>query len=238
MSRVNIILENVAKSGRVASAYLFLGPPGARMRESAEKFARDLGCAKQDKFVLSPSGASLKIDQVRELRTMVRYGPGAGPYLAVIVEKADTLTDQAAAAFLKTLEEPAAGVVFVLLAQREDRIPDTIVSRCQRVVFAEPLEEWAPDPEMKKLCCEAAAAPQKSTVELFKFSAALEKEKERIDDVLYELARFFRHQVRDAGRARTVLDTLRFIKRRANLRLALDVMSLRLSRGGEKANVN
>jgi hypothetical protein len=61
--------------------------------------------------------------------------------------------------------------------------------------------------------------------ELFKLSAALEKEKERIEDLLYDLSYSVRH---DARSARIILDTLRFIKRRANLKLSLDVMCLKL----------
>ena len=145
---MNKILKGIAKSGRVAGAYLFLGPPGVEKKEQAEAFADTLECKKQDKIVVAPSGATLKINQIRELQKWVRYGPSASRYLVVIVEKADTLTDQAAAAFLKTLEEPAPGVVFVLLAEREDKISATILSRCQKIIFSEKTLEWKPDPDL------------------------------------------------------------------------------------------
>jgi DNA polymerase III delta prime subunit len=225
MSRVKKILEGVARSGRVAGAYLFVGPPGVGKREAAEGFAASLGCKNQDRIVVGPSGTSLKIGQVRELQGFVRYGPSASRYLLVTVERADTLTDQAAAAFLKTLEEPAPGVVFVLLAEREDRIPTTILSRCQRIVFAEKAKKWEPNPEFGSFCDELKSLGGKGRLEWLKFSATLQKEKERIEDLLYDLSYSVR---RDARRARIILDTLRFIKRKANLRLSLDVMCLRL----------
>ena len=228
MSRVKNILEGIAKSGRVAGAYLFVGPPGAGKKESARAFAQILRCAKQDIFVIAPGGKSLKIDQVRDLQALVRYGPSAGPYLAVIVEKADTLTDQAAAAFLKTLEEPAPGVVFILLAERGDRIPATIASRCQKLVFSERTGEWNPDGVLNPFYEEIRSIRTKSVPERFKLSSRMEKERERIDEVLYDLSYFMRYELSDAPGARIVLDTLRFIKRRANLKLALDIMCLKL----------
>ena len=225
MTRIKKILEGVAKNGRVAGAYLFIGPPGVGKKEAAEKFAAVLGCKNQDRIVVSPSGSSIKIDQIRELQGFVRYGPSASRYLLVTVERADTLTDQAAAAFLKTLEEPAPGVVFVLLAEREDRIPATILSRCQKIVFAEKAKDWEPNSEFEPFYAEFRSLGKKGMPELFKLSAALEKERERIEDLLYDLSHFMRQ---DARGARIILDTLRFIKRKANLKLSLDVMCLRL----------
>lgn len=225
MTRVSKILEGVAKSGRVAGAYLFIGPPGVGKKEAAKNFAAVLGCKNQDRIVISPSGSSIRINQVRELQGFVRYGPSAGRYLLVTVERADALTDQAAAAFLKTLEEPAPGVVFVLLAEREDRIPTTILSRCQRIVFAEKVQEWEPNSEFEPFYDEMRFLAGRGTQELLKLSAALAKEKERIEDLLYDLSFSVRE---DACRARIILDTLRFIKRRANLKLSLDVMCLKL----------
>jgi DNA polymerase III gamma/tau subunit len=230
MERIHGMLKGIARSGRVAGAYLFLGPPGAGKKNAAEVFAEDLQCRKQDKFVISPSTKSLRIDQIRELQNWVRYGPSASQYLVTIVEGADTLTGEAAAAFLKTLEEPAPGVVFVLLADREDRIPETIVSRCQKIIFSEKSMGWEPDHTNKQFYEELKNVNQKGIRDLLNFSAKLEKEKERIEELLYDLVFFARHELFDARLARVVLDGLRFLKRKANLKLTLDVMCLRLGR--------
>ena len=231
MSRVQEILEGVAKSDRVAGAYLFLGPPGVGKREAAQAFAELLKCKKQDKFVVAPSGTSLKIGQIRELQSWVRYGPSASPYLVSIVERADTLTDQAAAAFLKTLEEPAPGVVFVLLAEREDKIPATMLSRCQKIIFSEKVEDWKADHALNPFYEELRNITKKGVREQLQLSAKLEKERERMEDLLYDLSHFARQELLDVRSARIILDTLRYIKRKANLKLALDVMCLNL---GEK----
>jgi replication-associated recombination protein RarA len=231
MSRVEKILQGIAKSDRVAGAYLFLGPPGVGKKESAEAFSDSLECKKQDRFTLAPTGTSLKIDQIRELQAWVRYGPSASRYLTVIVEAADTLTDEAAAAFLKTLEEPAAGVVFVLLAEREDKLPATILSRCQKIVFAEKRAGWMPNQELNPFYNELKNMGKKGALAALNLSGRLQNEKEKIEELLYDLLHFTRYELVDVRAARIILDTIRFIKRKANLKLALDVMSLRL---GEK----
>ncbi|MBI5078811.1 AAA family ATPase, partial [Candidatus Saganbacteria bacterium] len=134
---VHRVLEGIVRNKRVASAYLFAGPPGSGKLEAALDFSNRLGCKKVDCIRVAPEGASLKIEQVWELKQVTRYGPSDGEHLLVVVEEADAMTGEAAAAFLKTLEEPAPGVVFILLVERDDRLPATIASRCQKIIFEE-----------------------------------------------------------------------------------------------------
>ncbi len=229
MSRVKKILEGIVKSDRVGGAYLFVGPPGAGKKEAAEDFAGLLRCARQDKIIIAPGGASLKIEQVRELQGWVRYGPSAGRYLVAIVEGADTLTDQAAAAFLKTLEEPAPGVVFVLLAERADRLSQTVLSRCQKVIFSEKAKERRSGKDFEGFQEELRSIKKKNCGQIFELSARMEKEKERVEDLLLGFAHYVFYELRDTRSARIILDSLRCVKRRANLKLTLDVMCLRLA---------
>lgn len=77
----------------------------------------------------------LRICQVRRLERVLSLSPYAGARRVAIVDAADTLRAEAANAFLKTLEEPPPGSVIVLLAEREERLPETVLSRCQRVAF-------------------------------------------------------------------------------------------------------
>ena len=228
MSRVKKILEGIALSKRVAGAYLFIGPPGVGKREAAEYFAEQLGCKKQDRIFVAPSGASFKIEQVRDLQTWVRYGPSASNYLLAVVEKADDLTDQAAAAFLKTLEEPAPGVVFVLLTEREDKMLPTIISRCQRLLFSEGLADWQPKPDLAQFYNDLKKLKKAGRLEQLQLSARLLKEKEKIEEILYDLLFFARYELFDIKMSRVLLETIRFLKRKASLRLTLDVMCLKL----------
>ena len=228
MSRIAGILEGIVTGDRVAGAYLFVGPPGVGKKAAAESLADQLQCQKQDRINIAPDGASLKIDQVRELRQWVVFGPSAGRYLVVIIEKADLLTDEAAAALLKTLEEPAPGVVFVLLAEREDKLPKTILSRCQKLVFSELAADWQPKVEWQSLYAEVKTIRQKPPEKRLQLSLKLEKEKDQLEPLLYDLAAYLRYDLVDAAGAQVVLNTVRFLKRRANPKLALDVMCLKL----------
>src|SRR3989338_11564290 len=119
--RVKKILTGAIQNNRVANAYLFVGPAEAQKLEAALSFTELLGAKKQDIIRIAGEKGSIKIEQIRELRQLVRYGPSAGPYLVAMIEGADEMTDPASAAFLKTLEEPAPGVVFILIAEREEK---------------------------------------------------------------------------------------------------------------------
>jgi len=77
----------------------------------------------------------LRICQIRRLERVISLAPYAGGRRVVIIDAADTLRAEAANAFLKTLEEPPAETVIVLLVEREDRLPETVLSRCQKVPF-------------------------------------------------------------------------------------------------------
>jgi DNA polymerase III delta prime subunit len=219
------VLEKVE---RVASGYLFMGPPDSSKLEDALAFAEKIGCSKFDLVRVAPDGASLKIEQVRELQGRIRYGPSAGEHLLVIVERADEMTPDAAAAFLKTLEEPPPGVAFILLVEREDRIPQTIVSRCQKVLFGEKEKKWEPDPAREPFYSKLRKVKGKSILELFELSSDFEKQKESIEALLYDLVYFAKEELQDLKMVRTMLEAAKNIKKRANFKLTLDSMCLKM----------
>lgn len=221
------MLEGIIKNGRIASAYLFVGPPGSAKLEAARAFADRLGCPDIDRIIIGPDGASVKIDQILELQRFTRYGPSAGAHLLAIVEKADEMTPEAAAAFLKTLEEPAERVTFILLVEREDRLPETIISRCQKILFEEEAGGWQPDPELSAWYAELRSLGGKSILERFEFSSRLEKERERIEELLYDLIFYARHELGDLKLVRTLLEAVKNIKKKTNLKMVLDVACLR-----------
>jgi len=225
---VHRVLKGIINSKRIASAFLFVGPPDSSKSEDAQAFADELGCSKFDLVRVKPDGAYIKIEQVRDLQGRVRYGPSTGDYFAVIIERADQMTPEAAGAFLKTLEEPPKGVVFILLIEREDRVPLTIVSRCQRIVFGEKFVQWTPKPEFDAFYSDLKEIKKKSVLELFELSARLEKEKERIETLLYDLVAFAKEELKDLKLVRVLLDAAANIKKRASLKLALDLACLRM----------
>ncbi len=149
-------LANAIMAGRVAHAYLFTGPRGVGKTTTARILARALNCEKgptpkpcgtcepcksisagSNMDVLEIDGASNRgIEDVRGLREQVRYAPSEGRYKVYIVDEVHMLTDPAFNALLKTLEEPPPHVVFIFATTSPQKIPVTILSRCQRFDFS------------------------------------------------------------------------------------------------------
>ncbi len=148
-------LANAIQSGRVAHGYIFSGVRGVGKTTTARILAKALNCAKGpaaepdntcDSCREISAGTSLDvieidaasnrgIDQIRELREMVRYAPAASRYKVVILDEAHQLTDEASNALLKTLEEPPEQVVFILATTRPEELVETIKSRAQLFQF-------------------------------------------------------------------------------------------------------
>ena len=150
-------LENAIRTGRVAHAYIFSGVRGVGKTTTARILAKALNCEKtQGKSpepcnecsscreisagnsldVLEIDAASNRgIDQIRELREMVRYAPASSRFKVVILDEAHQLTDEASNALLKTLEEPPDRVIFVLATTQAEDLIDTIKSRAQLFQF-------------------------------------------------------------------------------------------------------
>lgn len=148
-------LENAIRQNRLAHAYIFSGTRGVGKTTTARILAKCLNCVKGptatpcnecENCVAITTGNSLDvleidaasnrgIDQIRELREMVRYAPVGGRYKIVILDEAHQLTDEASNALLKTLEEPPPNVVFILATTQPEDLVDTIKSRAQLFQF-------------------------------------------------------------------------------------------------------
>lgn len=145
-------LKNAIESDRVAHAYLFVGPRGTGKTTTARILAKALNCEKgplptpcdtcdsckeimagSHLDVLEIDGASNNgVDQVRDLRDNVRYAPTRGPFKIYIIDEVHMLSVPAFNALLKTLEEPPKHVKFFLATTEPQKVPATILSRCQR----------------------------------------------------------------------------------------------------------
>ncbi|HEV2223339.1 MAG TPA: DNA polymerase III subunit gamma/tau, partial [Candidatus Acidoferrales bacterium] len=148
-------LENAIRQNRLAHAYIFCGTRGVGKTTTARILAKCLNCVNGPTAepcnvcdacreittggsldVLEIDAASNRgIDQIRELREMVRYAPASGRYKVVILDEAHQLTDEASNALLKTLEEPPEKVVFILATTEPEKLADTIKSRAQLFQF-------------------------------------------------------------------------------------------------------
>src|SRR5881396_3395045 len=156
-------LQGAIISARVAHAYLFSGSRGTGKTSAARLLAKALNCTGRARDSAEPcnkcqscievtAGSALDlieidaasnrgIDEIRDLREKVNLSPALGPYKVYIIDEAHMLTEPAFNALLKTLEEPPAHVVFVLCTTDAQKIPLTVIGRCQQFVFRRHSEE-------------------------------------------------------------------------------------------------
>ena len=148
-------LKNQITSGRIGHAYLFCGTRGTGKTTIAKIFAKAVNC--EHPVDGSPcnecaackaiaSGSSMNVveidaasnngvENIREIREQVQYPPTEGAYRVYIIDEVHMLSTGAFNALLKTLEEPPAYVIFILATTEANKIPITILSRCQRYDF-------------------------------------------------------------------------------------------------------
>ena len=133
------VLKNSIEQSNFSHAYLFTGSRGTGKTSVARIFARALGTHDED--IMEIDAASNRgIDDIRALRESVRVLPFSSQYKIYIIDEVHMLSKDAFNALLKTLEEPPRHVVFVLATTELDKVPETILSRCQVFTFRKPSE--------------------------------------------------------------------------------------------------
>ena len=149
-------LRNALRAGRIGHAYLFTGPRGTGKTTIARLLAKAVNClaeAPDDRpcnecticqalnearlldLIEIDAASNRGIDEIRELRQRVGFRPNEARYKVYVVDEVHMLTEPAFNALLKTLEEPPPHVIFVLATTEPQKIPETILSRCQRFDF-------------------------------------------------------------------------------------------------------
>ncbi len=154
-SQVSDTLRGSVRSGRIAHAYLFCGTRGTGKTSTAKIFSRAVNCESPidgepcnecptcrgilggsilDVYEMD-AASNGGVENIREIRDEVIYAPAGCKYKVYIVDEVHMLTDQAFNALLKTLEEPPSHVIFILATTEPHKIPQTVLSRCQRFDF-------------------------------------------------------------------------------------------------------
>lgn len=130
-------LLGAVKSETISHAYLFSGSRGTGKTSLARIFAQVVGAHEDDVYEID-AASNRGIDDIRALRDSVHTMPMRSPYKVYIIDEVHMLSREAFPALLKTLEEPPRHVIFILATTDAEKIPDTIVSRCQSFRFEKP----------------------------------------------------------------------------------------------------
>ncbi len=154
--RVVRFLKQLVRKEAVPHAFLFSGMPGTGKLKTAVELAKTVNCLElrdfdacgecaacrkveqgthPDILFVRSEGASIKLDQIREVRERFRFRPFEGKFRVVIIQDAQKLKEEGANAILKVLEEPPKGNIFILLVPESQMLLPTIVSRCCHVRF-------------------------------------------------------------------------------------------------------
>ena len=167
------ILRNQIKKGTVSQSYLFAGTRGTGKTTTARILAKAVNCTCSDPGVDLPCGECANcraitegrfldvveldaasnngVESLRQITESVQYPPTVGKYKVYIIDEAHMLTDSAENAFLKTLEEPPAHVIFILATTNPEKIKATIKSRCLTLNFRHVSENDLLD-GMRRIC--------------------------------------------------------------------------------------
>ena len=152
---ITTTLQNQIRAGRIGHAYLFTGLRGTGKTSTARIMAKAVNCVGgvdeppcnqchmcrsitegRSLDLIEIDGASNRgIDEIRELRDRAAFAPSEGRYKVYVIDEVHMLTNEAFNALLKTLEEPPAHVIFILCTTEPYRLPETVLSRCQRFDF-------------------------------------------------------------------------------------------------------
>jgi DNA polymerase-3 subunit gamma/tau len=149
-------LRNALQDGRIVHAYLFAGPRGTGKTTTARLLAKAVNCLDEDlaarpcnrcaicqaineghllDLIEIDAASNRGIDEIREIRERVNFRPNEARYKVYVVDEVHMLTEHAFNALLKTLEEPPPHALFVLATTDPQKVPATVLSRCQRFDF-------------------------------------------------------------------------------------------------------
>jgi len=138
------VLESSIKNGNIAHAYIFAGSRGTGKTSVARIFAKEIGTTVNDISEID-AASNTGVDDIRALNESVSTLPFESVYKVYILDEAHMLSKQAWNALLKTIEEPPKHVIFIFATTEENKIPETIISRCQNFSFKKPTQKVLKD---------------------------------------------------------------------------------------------
>ncbi len=231
------ILENEIKTGKISHAYLFTGPRGLGKTTSARLLAKAVNCQNRKEGASEPcnncphcqaviagnfldlieidAASHTGVDNVREtIIETVRFSPNQAKYKVFIIDEVHMLSNSSFNALLKTIEEPPAHAIFILCTTEPHKIPETIISRCQRFDF----KKVSRHDIVKRLEKIAALEQVKISAEVLEIIAARAQGGFRDAESLFQ-------QILSLGEKDITLETAALVLPRSNEKLILEFVS-------------
>ncbi len=138
------VLKSSIEQGNIAHAYIFSGSRGTGKTSVARIFAREIGTAPADITEID-AASNTSVDNIRELNESINTLPFESKYKVYILDEAHMLSKSAWNALLKTLEEPPTHAIFIMATTESEKIPETVLSRCQTFSFKRPTQKVLKD---------------------------------------------------------------------------------------------
>ena len=132
-------IDGALKAGKVSHAYLLCGPRGTGKTTIARIIANELGSSVNDIYEMD-AASNRKIEDIRDINNNIGTLPFDSKYKIYILDEVHMFTKEAWNALLKTIEEPPKHVIFILATTELEKVPETIVSRCQNFIFRKPTD--------------------------------------------------------------------------------------------------
>lgn len=249
------ILERFDKK-RMANVHLFVSQEGEESKKIANLFAKLLFCETEakkicgvcssctsiedgknaDVRIIEADGATIKLNQIKLIRKDSAVSSHLGGKKLYVIFKADTLTEEAANALLKILEEPSADTYFALFSEKVETVLPTIISRCRVVRFALTGFKEFPE-EIKSAVKEIVELIENLTLTGFDAVFQLKKltsDREKLKEIFEGVLHYYREMIRNNDKNNAIdiisiiTETLRWLEGNANVQLAFEVMCIRI----------
>ncbi len=236
-------LKKKFELSQLSHAYLFTGADGIGKKFFAKELLGHIGCKFPDLMVIGPEdGKEISIKRIREAQSFLSYKSYNGGFKAIIIDEAEKMNIDAQDCFLKDLEEPKGQTLIIMISSKPDMLLPTIASRCQVMKFFRskdlPLNPEKAKKE-KEILDNLMPVINSGLADKFKYTKAIDFEKQKLEDILQVLQKYFRQQLlekintKEAGKLVRVLELTEEINNKiiftnANPKLALEILLMEL----------
>ena len=190
-------MERNFRANQLSHAYLFIGQKNLGKKDFAKEFSEFIGCKFPDLMIVEPEEQKeIPIAKIREVQNFLLYKSYNGGFKVIIIDEAEKMNQEAQSCLLKTLEEPKGDTLLILVTSKPEMMLSTIFSRCQTMkFFGKPVGSLQKTEEENKILQEFINVIGTDLSEKFKYTKAMDFEKQDLSLTLTILQKYFRNQL-------------------------------------------